>query len=111
MEADQGWEGGLPEALRGLHDAVLTKIDIAWSIRVCEFHFRGAPLMGAGQPFLIRFDGIRSVVVPTGHPWGASSSVLEVRFVAPDTYVFEMQSGDEISVHSTAEPARSFGSA
>jgi len=107
MEADQKPEGDLPEALRDLHDAVLTSLEIALSNRVCEFHFRGAPSTGQDRPFVIRFDGVRSVVVPVNHPWGPSDSVLEVQLVNPHGYLFVMQSGDEILVFSTEEPVRS----
>ena len=111
MEADQKPEGDLPEALRDLHDAVLMSVEIALSTRVCEFHFRGAPFTVDGRPFVIRFNGVRSVVVPVNHPWGPSDSVLEVQLVDSNGYVFVMQSGDEISVLSTEEPARFVGNA
>jgi len=104
MEADFELECDLPEKLRELHDAVLTRIDVAWSTRVCEIHFQGAPQTCAGRPFVLRFGGTTNVVVPASQPWGASSSVLEVRFVKPDNFVFLMQSGDEISVCATSEP-------
>lgn len=111
MDAEHKPEDDLPEALRGLHDAVLTNLEIAPSIRVCEFRFRGAPFTGNGRPFVIRFKGVRSVVVPVNHPWGSSSSVLDVQPVNSNGYVFIMQSGDEISVFSTEKPARSVGDA
>lgn len=78
MEADRKPEDDLPEALRALHAAVSTRLEIALPIRVCEFHFQGAPFAGHGRPFAIPLQRRPERRGSGQPPVGSSNSVLEV---------------------------------
>ena len=96
----------VPEALVGLHDAMLASIVFDWARRRCTLHFHGAPSSDLQHPFSIVFEDVTEVSIPSERPWGPSQSVLEVDGVEPGRYVFVMQSGDEIWVSSPTEPTR-----
>jgi hypothetical protein len=82
-----------------LHDAILHTLSIEWKARRCVAELEVFVDPGKDAiPRLLIWHGVTALLAPHQDPWGPSVSVNSAFFEPPNTYVLEMQSGDEIRI-------------
>lgn len=86
------------DALDKLHDANLVAIHFDPMARTCVLEVMGGPSLPG--PFELRFDGVTGLRASSAHAWGRSNAILEARVEEGGEVVFEMQSGDVVTVWS-----------
>ena len=91
----------MSSSLRELHDATLTSIELEWSVGRVTICFRTA-----NGRIELYADDVSTLQVPRALPWGASSSVNEVKQSTPSSrkarIEIEVQSGDVIVVEAAS---------
>tara|TARA_R100000789_G_scaffold14405_1_gene17788 strand:+ start:198 stop:530 length:333 start_codon:yes stop_codon:yes gene_type:complete len=95
---EPGFEEGNFEAWP-LHDAVAGSLCVDWVERTCvlDLSVFFDPSQRA-RPAVVIWRSVRSVSLSRENPWGPSASVNDQRIETDQTFVIEMQSGDEIRV-------------
>lgn len=80
-----------------LHDATLIGARFNWGAASLELSFAGAPY-GPSSPFTLTWSNVVEFRTTRNEPWGASSSVLELKQTGPDTWLVCLQSGDDMII-------------
>lgn len=82
-----------------LHDAVLGRVEMLWSEKLCRLHLLVFASPGEpAAPHILEFNGVTLATLPRKEPWGPSSSIMASK--REGAYKIEMQSGDCLEVEA-----------
>ena len=87
------WHGS---AVIHLHDATLERIELLWEKKLCRC-FVTPVYQTEPRKVCLEFSQVSQVHIEHVEPWGPSNSILETTN-EEHSYVFKMQSGDNITV-------------
>jgi hypothetical protein len=82
-----------------LHDGELQSIQIDWEKRICRLML--SAFLDQGKDAVdctIIFERVADIQIPHRAPWGESVFINSQHLNGSETFVIEMQSGDEIRI-------------
>lgn len=80
-----------------LHDAILYDIKYSWEEKICTIYISAfLDLNQNAVDCTMTFTGVTLLEVKQEQPWGFSFYINGQKFIHPNEYIIEIQSGDNI---------------